>query len=148
MYCSTLPYLSDWKSKEYSKPHAYYILLDISEVPLCESAISCDNLLCDGHGRSPNPSVVVQISGPNRTNWIKYCRTEVIEVSSTLCSEALLSFFTYSSHLFHVAMFESSILVHYFVSWLRWSQCENFDPFHSIRCARARFSDGCATWIG
>lgn len=56
--------------------------LDITEVPICESAISCDNLLCDGHGRAPNPSVVVQVTAQNRIGWIKYSRTEVIEVSS------------------------------------------------------------------
>lgn len=53
---------------------------DISEVPICESVISCDNLLCDGHGRSPNPTVIVQISEPNRLSWIRYGRTEVVEV--------------------------------------------------------------------
>lgn len=58
------------------------ISLDINEVPLCETAISCDNLLCDGHGRPPNPSVVVQVSVPNRIGWIKYGKTEVIEKSS------------------------------------------------------------------
>ena len=57
-------------------------VLDITEVPICESAISCDNLLCDGHGRAPNPSVVVQVTAQNRTGWIKYSRTEVIEVCS------------------------------------------------------------------
>lgn len=50
-------------------------------MPICESAISCDNLLCDGHGRPPNPSVVVQVTAQNRIGWIKYGRTEVIEVS-------------------------------------------------------------------
>lgn len=53
---------------------------DIAEVPVCETVISCDNLLCDGHGRPPNPTVIVQISEPNRLSWIRYGRTEVIEV--------------------------------------------------------------------
>ncbi|XP_059618868.1 inositol polyphosphate-4-phosphatase type I A [Phlebotomus argentipes] len=56
--------------------------IDINEVPLCESAIMCDNLLCDGNGRPPNPSVVVQVTTSNRLGWIKYGRTEVIERSS------------------------------------------------------------------
>lgn len=49
-------------------------------MPICEVVISCDNLLCDGHGRPPNPTVIVQISEPNRLSWIRYGRTEVIEV--------------------------------------------------------------------
>ncbi|XP_031628041.1 inositol polyphosphate-4-phosphatase type I A isoform X2 [Contarinia nasturtii] len=53
--------------------------IDISEVPICEAVISCDNLLCDGHGRPPNPTVIVQISEQNRLSWIRYGRTEVIE---------------------------------------------------------------------
>lgn len=55
--------------------------VDISEVPICEVVISCDNLLCDGHGRPPNPTVIVQISEANRSSWIRYGRTEVIEVT-------------------------------------------------------------------
>lgn len=64
-----------------AKLPVHSVNLDISEIPICESAISCDNLLCDGHGRPPNPSVVVQISEPSRTAWIRYGRTEVIEVT-------------------------------------------------------------------
>lgn len=60
-----------------------YIFTDISEIPICESTISCDNLLCDGHGRPPNPSVVVQVTTQNRKSWVKYGRTEVIEVCCT-----------------------------------------------------------------
>lgn len=56
------------------------LILDITEIPICESSISCDNLLCDGNGRPPNPSVVVQVTAHNRAGWIKYGRTEVIEV--------------------------------------------------------------------
>ncbi|XP_058064443.1 inositol polyphosphate-4-phosphatase type I A [Anopheles bellator] len=56
---------------------------DLNEVPICESVISCDNLLCDGNGKPPNPSVVVQVTSSNRASgWIKYGRTEVIERSS------------------------------------------------------------------
>uniref|UniRef100_A0A182K713 phosphatidylinositol-3,4-bisphosphate 4-phosphatase n=1 Tax=Anopheles christyi TaxID=43041 RepID=A0A182K713_9DIPT len=57
--------------------------IDLNEIPICESVISCDNLLCDGNGKPPNPSVVVQVTSNNRSSgWIKYGRTEVIERSS------------------------------------------------------------------
>ncbi|XP_050079267.1 inositol polyphosphate-4-phosphatase type I A isoform X2 [Anopheles maculipalpis] len=57
--------------------------IDLNEIPICESVISCDNLLCDGNGKPPNPSVVVQVTSNNRASgWIKYGRTEVIERSS------------------------------------------------------------------
>lgn len=58
--------------------------VELNEVPICESAISCDNLLCDGNGKPPNPSVVVQVTSNNRaaSGWVKYGRTEVIERSS------------------------------------------------------------------
>lgn len=58
--------------------------LDVTEVPICESAISCDNLLCDGNGRPPNASVLVQVTAQNRPGWIKYGRTEVIEVTEVV----------------------------------------------------------------
>ncbi|XP_035910435.1 inositol polyphosphate-4-phosphatase type I A isoform X2 [Anopheles stephensi] len=57
--------------------------IDLNEIPICESVISCDNLLCDGNGKPPNPSVVVQVTSNNRASgWVKYGRTEVIERSS------------------------------------------------------------------
>ncbi|XP_065084950.1 inositol polyphosphate-4-phosphatase type I A isoform X2 [Ochlerotatus camptorhynchus] len=58
--------------------------IELNEVPICESAISCDNLLCDGNGKPPNPSVVVQVTSNNRagSGWVKYGRTEVINRSS------------------------------------------------------------------
>ncbi|XP_055548237.1 inositol polyphosphate-4-phosphatase type I A isoform X2 [Wyeomyia smithii] len=58
--------------------------IDLAEIPICESAISCDNLLCDGNGKPPNPSVVVQVTSSSRaaSGWVKYGRTEVIERSS------------------------------------------------------------------
>lgn len=59
-------------------------LSDFAEIPICESAISCDNLVCDAHGKPPNPSIVVQVRLDSKTQngggWIKYGRTEVIEV--------------------------------------------------------------------
>lgn len=53
---------------------------DFTEVPICESVISCDNLVCDGYGKQPNASVVVQVTSSSTGGWIKYGRTEVIEV--------------------------------------------------------------------
>ncbi|CRL02356.1 CLUMA_CG015116, isoform B [Clunio marinus] len=58
-------------------------VLDFTEVPICESAISCDNLICDAHGKPPNPSIVVQVRMSQNGGWIKYGRTEVIEQRSS-----------------------------------------------------------------
>lgn len=44
---------------------------------MCEICFSCDNLMCDGHGRSPNPAIVVSIFIPNENVWINYATTEV-----------------------------------------------------------------------
>ncbi|XP_026822038.1 type I inositol 3,4-bisphosphate 4-phosphatase isoform X3 [Rhopalosiphum maidis] len=52
--------------------------LDLTKVPLCEICFSCDNLMCDGHGRSPNPAIVVSICIPSENIWINYANTEVI----------------------------------------------------------------------
>lgn len=57
-----------------------FLQKDFTEVPLCESTISCDNLVCDAHGKPPNPSIVVQVRMSQSGGWIKYGRTEVIEV--------------------------------------------------------------------
>lgn len=54
---------------------------DFTEVPLCESMISCDNLVCDSNGKAPNAFVEVLIR-VNTGEWIKYGRTEVSEVGS------------------------------------------------------------------
>ncbi|XP_050422355.1 inositol polyphosphate-4-phosphatase type I A isoform X2 [Adelges cooleyi] len=56
--------------------------LDLSRVPLCEICFSCDNLMCDGHGRSPNPAIVVSIYIPSENVWINYANTESISDSS------------------------------------------------------------------
>uniref|UniRef100_A0A1A9Z4R5 phosphatidylinositol-3,4-bisphosphate 4-phosphatase n=1 Tax=Glossina pallidipes TaxID=7398 RepID=A0A1A9Z4R5_GLOPL len=55
---------------------------DLSEIPICESALSCDNLPCADNGRMPNPRVVcaVWMSG-NDILWRDYARTEVVENS-------------------------------------------------------------------
>ncbi|KAK4877541.1 hypothetical protein RN001_010047 [Aquatica leii] len=57
-------------------------MLDISELPLCEISLACDNLLCDGHGRPPNPTLVVDIYMSLAKVWVQYGRTEIIERSS------------------------------------------------------------------
>lgn len=56
--------------------------LDVIEVPLCEISLSCDNLLCDGHGIPPNPSLAVDVYVPVSKNWVHYARTETIERNS------------------------------------------------------------------
>lgn len=53
--------------------------------------------LCDGHGRPPNPTVIVQISEPNRLSWIRYGRTEVIEVILVGCHSSIC--FHHASHM-------------------------------------------------
>jgi hypothetical protein len=53
---------------------------DPSELPLCEISLACDNLLCDGHGRPPNPVLVVHVYISTDMVWIKYAKTEVVEV--------------------------------------------------------------------
>lgn len=64
---------------------------DPSEVPICEVSISCDNLLCDGHGRPPNPVVLVHVFLPNENVWIKYAKTEVITVGREEVAVDLIS---------------------------------------------------------
>ncbi|XP_017773756.1 PREDICTED: type I inositol 3,4-bisphosphate 4-phosphatase isoform X2 [Nicrophorus vespilloides] len=56
--------------------------IDLSELPLCEVALACDNLLCDGHGRPPNPTLVIDVYMPSVKIWVQYGRTEIIEKSS------------------------------------------------------------------
>ncbi|CAH0392332.1 unnamed protein product [Bemisia tabaci] len=68
--------------------------LDPSEVPLCEIALACDNLLCDGHGRSPNPVLVARVFIPAEAVWLKYANTEVVQQSS---NPSFLSTITFRS---------------------------------------------------
>lgn len=56
------------------------LVTDITEVPLCEISLACDNLLCDGHGMPPNPTLVVDVYMPSNKTWVQYGRTEIIEV--------------------------------------------------------------------
>ncbi|XP_012279456.1 type I inositol 3,4-bisphosphate 4-phosphatase isoform X1 [Orussus abietinus] len=55
---------------------------DPAEIPVCEISLACDNLLCDGHGRPPNPVLEVDVQPIRSKTWIKYARTEVVERSS------------------------------------------------------------------
>lgn len=54
----------------------------MSELPVCEVSLACDNLLCDGHGRPPNPTLAVDVYMPSAKLWVSYGHTEVVEVSS------------------------------------------------------------------
>ncbi|XP_071868710.1 inositol polyphosphate-4-phosphatase type I A isoform X1 [Bombus fervidus] len=58
------------------------ISTDPAEIPICEISLACDNLLCDGHGRPPNPVLEVDVQVKSSKTWIKYARTEVVERSS------------------------------------------------------------------
>ncbi|RVE52200.1 hypothetical protein evm_003119 [Chilo suppressalis] len=57
------------------------IMTDMNEVPLCELALSCDNLLCDTHGRPPSPMAVVYVRYPKGLS-VRYGATETIETCS------------------------------------------------------------------
>uniref|UniRef100_A0A1A9W218 phosphatidylinositol-3,4-bisphosphate 4-phosphatase n=1 Tax=Glossina brevipalpis TaxID=37001 RepID=A0A1A9W218_9MUSC len=55
---------------------------DLSEIPICESALSCDNLPCADNGRMPNPRVVCAVLMPgDDVLWRDYAHTEVVENS-------------------------------------------------------------------
>ncbi|XP_014208606.1 type I inositol 3,4-bisphosphate 4-phosphatase isoform X3 [Copidosoma floridanum] len=58
------------------------ITTDPAEIPMCEISLACDNLLCDGHGRPPNPVLEVDVQTCHTKTWVKYGRTEVVERSS------------------------------------------------------------------
>lgn len=51
----------------------------MNEVPLCELALSCDNLLCDAHGRPPSPLIVIYVKF-DKGLCVRYGATEVVEV--------------------------------------------------------------------
>ncbi|KAF4518624.1 hypothetical protein B566_EDAN005949, partial [Ephemera danica] len=44
--------------------------IDPCEAPLCELSLSCDNLLCDGHGRPPNPLLALHVFMPTEGRWV------------------------------------------------------------------------------
>ncbi|XP_060535966.1 inositol polyphosphate-4-phosphatase type I A isoform X2 [Cylas formicarius] len=55
---------------------------DVTEVPLYEISLACDNLLCDGHGRPPNPTLLVDVFMAPQKTWVQYGRTEIVDRSS------------------------------------------------------------------
>ncbi|KAL0902147.1 hypothetical protein ABMA27_000089 [Loxostege sticticalis] len=57
------------------------IIIDMNEVPLCELALSCDNLLCDAHGRPPSPMIVIYVRYPKGLS-VRYGATETVETCS------------------------------------------------------------------
>ncbi|KAF5286113.1 hypothetical protein FQA39_LY16396 [Lamprigera yunnana] len=69
-------------------------MLDMSELPLCEVSLACDNLLCDGHGRPPNPTLLVDIYMSVAKVWVQYGHTEIIERSSNPGFLSTISFRT------------------------------------------------------
>ncbi|XP_063633160.1 type II inositol 3,4-bisphosphate 4-phosphatase [Cydia splendana] len=67
------------------------IVTDMNEVPLCELALSCDNLLCDTHGRPPSPLVVLYVRYPKGL-CVRYGTTEVVEPCSNPCFSKTILF--------------------------------------------------------
>ncbi|XP_055843383.1 inositol polyphosphate-4-phosphatase type I A [Episyrphus balteatus] len=55
---------------------------DLIEIPICESALSCDTLPSDENGRYPNALITVQIRNGIDCCWRQYARTEVVENTS------------------------------------------------------------------
>ncbi|KAH8241692.1 hypothetical protein KR038_009474 [Drosophila bunnanda] len=58
--------------------------LDLSELPICETALSCDSLPVNALGRSPNPQVVCSLlvtsgNGDSDSFWREHARTEYQE---------------------------------------------------------------------
>ncbi|KAK9500917.1 hypothetical protein O3M35_002081 [Rhynocoris fuscipes] len=66
--------------------------IDPSELPICEVSLSCDNLLCDGHGRPPNALVIAHVFIPSAAVWLKYSSTEVVQKSSNPSFLSTISF--------------------------------------------------------
>ncbi|XP_026846599.1 type I inositol 3,4-bisphosphate 4-phosphatase isoform X1 [Drosophila persimilis] len=58
--------------------------LDLSELPICETALSCDSLPVDTFGRDPNPRVVCSVLQPGEDClWREHARTELQEGTRT-----------------------------------------------------------------
>ena len=68
---------------QYSKlTMAFFPLLDLSEVPICESALSCDNLPRDSQRRLPHTRVVCSVLDPGEDYlWREHAKTEIVESS-------------------------------------------------------------------
>lgn len=72
-------------------------LSELSELPMCETAISCDNLPLDGFGRPPNPRVICSVLHATQDTtgilWHQHARTELLERTRTpqfLCTMRFL----------------------------------------------------------
>lgn len=61
--------------------HMKKLTFDLNEVPMCELALSCDNLLCFPHGRPPSAMIVIHAKLPSG-DYIRYANTEVIDSCS------------------------------------------------------------------
>ncbi|KAH8275755.1 hypothetical protein KR026_004731 [Drosophila bipectinata] len=61
--------------------------IDLSELPICETALSCDSLPTDALGRSPSPQVICSFlppgSGEDAGLWREHARTELQERTRT-----------------------------------------------------------------
>ncbi|XP_026837341.1 type I inositol 3,4-bisphosphate 4-phosphatase isoform X2 [Drosophila erecta] len=59
--------------------------LDLSELPICETALSCDTLPLDTLGRAPNPQVVCSLlpTAGEDCVWREHARTELQERTRT-----------------------------------------------------------------
>ncbi|KAM3968505.1 inositol polyphosphate-4-phosphatase type I A [Aphomia sociella] len=66
------------------------IVTDMNEVPLCELALSCDNLLCDAHGRPPSPLIVIFVK--YKGLCVRYGATEIVETCSNPCFSKTILF--------------------------------------------------------
>ncbi|CAH0577895.1 unnamed protein product [Chrysodeixis includens] len=67
------------------------IVTDMNEVPLCELALSCDNLLCDAHGRPPSPLIVIYVKY-DKGLCVRYGATEIVETCSNPCFSKTILF--------------------------------------------------------
>lgn len=67
------------------------IVTDMNEVPLCELALSCDNLLCDAHGRPPSPLIVIYVKY-DKGLCVRYGTTEIVETCSNPCFSKTILF--------------------------------------------------------
>lgn len=78
--------------------------------------MACDNLLCDGHGRPPNPTLVVDAYMPAQKTWVQYGRTEIIEVLQKFhCSSSM------NDQVVSVAeKQQSSVSEHHQLQGFRW----------------------------
>ncbi|XP_017055612.1 inositol polyphosphate-4-phosphatase type I A [Drosophila ficusphila] len=71
--------LQDGRAEE--EAMASFEELDLSELPICETALSCDSLPLDTLGRSPNPQVVCSLLPATGEDcvWREHARTELQE---------------------------------------------------------------------